>query len=65
MLRPDIVIFSTFTQFITVELTIPYENRMEEAHIYKREKYLNLTKELKDAGFKAVVMPVKFGAEDS
>ena len=35
---------------------------MEEAHTYKREKYLNLTKELRDAGYKAVVMPVEFGA---
>ena len=44
------------------ELTVPYENRMEEAHIYKREKYLNLTKELEDAGYKAVVMLVEVGA---
>ena len=45
-----------------VELTIPYENRMGKAHIDKREKYLNLTKELQDAGYKAVVMPVEDGA---
>ena len=30
--------------------------------MYKREKYLNLTKELKDAGYKAVVMPAEVGA---
>ncbi|KAK3703028.1 hypothetical protein RRG08_018419 [Elysia crispata] len=36
-----------FTQkLIIVELTVPYENRMEEAHISKGQKYLNLTKEL-------------------
>ena len=35
---------------------------MEEAHTYKREKYLNLTKELWDAGYRAVVMPVEVGA---
>ena len=45
-----------------VELTVPYKNRMEEAHIYKREKYLDLTKELENAGYKAVVMPVEVGA---
>ena len=45
-----------------VELTVPYESRMEEAHTYKREKYLNLTKEQRDAGYKAVVMPVKVAA---
>ena len=38
------------------------ENRLEEAHIYKREKYMNLTKELENAGYKAVVMPVEVGA---
>ena len=45
-----------------VELTVPYENRMEEAHIYEREKHLNLSKELENAGYKAVVMPVEVGA---
>ncbi|KAK3786016.1 hypothetical protein RRG08_023438 [Elysia crispata] len=59
-LRPDIVIHSaSIQQLIMVELTVPYENRMEENHIYKREKYLNLTKELENAGYKAVVMPVE------
>ena len=62
-LRPDIVIHSASTQqLIMVELTVPYENRMEEAHIYKREKYMNLTKELENAGYKAVLMPVEVGA---
>ena len=35
---------------------------MEEVHSYKRVKYLNLTKEQRDAGYKAVVMPVEVGA---
>ena len=38
---------------------------MDEAHIYKREKYLNMTKELEDAGYKAVVMPVEVVPEGS
>ena len=45
-----------------MELTVPYENWVEEAHIYKREKYLNLTKELRDAGYKVVVVPIEVGA---
>ncbi|KAK3795986.1 hypothetical protein RRG08_042978 [Elysia crispata] len=50
-LRPDNMISSSFTkQLIMAELTITYENRIEEVHIYKREKNLNLTKELGDAG---------------
>ena len=62
-LRPNIMIHSASTQqLIMVELIILYENRKEEAHNYKREKYLNLTKGLEVAGYKAVVMPVEFGA---
>ena len=62
-LRPDIVMHSASTQqLIMVELTVPYENRMEEAHIYKKEKYLNLIKELENASYKAVVMPLEVGA---
>ena len=58
-LKPDIVIHSASTQqLIMVELTVPNENRMAEAH----EKYLNLTKELENADYKAVVMPVEVGA---
>ena len=61
-LRPAILIHSASTQLIMVELTVPYENRMEEAHIYKRGKYMNLTKELENAGYKAAVMPVEVSA---
>ena len=43
-LRPDTVIHSPSTQqLIMVELTVPYESIMEEAHTCKREKFLNLT----------------------
>ena len=61
--KADIMIHSGSTQqVIMMKLIIPYENRMEEANIYKREKYLNLTEELEDASYKAVVMPVEVGA---
>ena len=40
-------------QLIMVELPVPYENIMEDAHIYKREKYMNLTKELENADQRA------------
>ncbi|GFO24216.1 polyprotein [Plakobranchus ocellatus] len=45
-----------------VELTVPYESRMEEAHAFKEAKYLELTKELKKDGYEAKVMPVEIGA---
>ncbi|GFO07828.1 reverse transcriptase [Plakobranchus ocellatus] len=34
-------------QIIMVEITVPYESRMEEAHAFKEGKYLDMTKELK------------------
>ncbi|GFN91316.1 reverse transcriptase [Plakobranchus ocellatus] len=53
-LRPDIVIHSASTQqIIMVELTVPYESRMEEAHAFEEGKYLDLTKELKKDGYEA------------
>ncbi|GFO27371.1 reverse transcriptase [Plakobranchus ocellatus] len=62
-LRPDIVIHSASTQqIIMVELTVPYESRMEVAHAFKEAKYLELTKELKKDGYEAKVMPVEIGA---
>ncbi|GFN94214.1 reverse transcriptase [Plakobranchus ocellatus] len=62
-LRPDIVIHSASTQqIIMVELAVPYESRMEEAHAFKEGKYLDLTKELKKDGYEAKVMPVEIGA---
>ena len=55
--------FTCHTQkIIMVKLIFPDENRMEGAHIYNREKYLNLTKELRDAGDKVVVMPAEIWA---
>ncbi|GFO09408.1 polyprotein [Plakobranchus ocellatus] len=58
-LRSDIVINSASTQqIIMVELTVPYESRMVEAHAFKEGKYLDLTKELKKDGYEAKVMPV-------
>ena len=62
-LRPDIMEISSSTQqIIMVELTVLYKSRMKEAHTHKRAKYLNLTKELRDAGYKTVVIPVEVSA---
>ncbi|GFO33356.1 polyprotein [Plakobranchus ocellatus] len=62
-LRPDIVIHSASTQqIIMVELTVPYESRMEETHAFKEGKYLDLTRELKKDGHEAKAMPVEIGA---
>ncbi|GFO02902.1 polyprotein [Plakobranchus ocellatus] len=47
-LRPDIVIHSASTQqIIMVELTVPYESRMEKAHAFKKKKIPGLDKRTK------------------
>ncbi|GFN86430.1 reverse transcriptase [Plakobranchus ocellatus] len=59
-LRPDIVNHSASTQqIIMVELTVPYESRMKEAHAFKEGKYLDLTKERKKDGYEAKVKRLK------
>ncbi|GFR84991.1 polyprotein [Elysia marginata] len=64
-LRPDIVIHAPSTQQrIMVELTVPYESRMEQAHTYKKEKYLVLTKELEENGYRAKIMPIEISARE-
>ena len=44
-----------------MELTVSHLNRVEEAHIYKIEKYLDLIKELRDTAYKTVVMHAEVG----
>ena len=61
-LRPDIVLLSRRTkQLAIVELTVPWETRMEEAHERKLTKYQQLVWECKDKGWKAWNFPVEIG----
>ena len=62
-LRPDIVVSSqTAKEILLIELTVPYESRIDDAHVYKTEKYSDLAKELREDGFKTKVMAVEVGA---
>ena len=62
-MRPDIVLHSQATkQVVMIELTVPYENRMEAAQIYKAEKYADLANDLKGEGYRVKVLPVEIGA---
>ena len=45
-----------------VKLTVPYESRIDNTNVFKREKYSALVNELKEAGYKAKVFPVEVGA---
>ena len=62
-LRPDIVLFSKKnSKVILVELTIPFETRLEQSHVYKTSKYEDLKKELEKEGYSVTVKAVEIGA---
>ena len=62
-LRPDIVIWSRETrQVILLELTVPWEERIEEAHERKRSKYQELVEDCQSRSWKTWCLPVEVGA---
>lgn len=61
-LRPDLVLTSESTkQVVLLELTVPWEDRIDEANERKRAKYSELTSECRDNGWKARCEPVEIG----
>ena len=61
-LRPDMVLLSvTSKQVILLELTVPWEERMEEASERKREKYAELVEECQRRGWRAQCLPIEVG----
>jgi len=61
-LRPDIVLLSEATKnLVMLELTVPWEDRMEEAFERKEEKYDGLVSDCHNQGWKARCLPVEVG----
>ena len=61
-LRPDMVLTSESTkQVVLLELTVPWEDRIEEANERKRAKYMELISECRSNGWKARCEPVEIG----
>lgn len=61
-LRPDIVLWSKGTkQVVLIELSVPWEERIEEAHERKLKKYQALILESQQNGWKAWNLPVEVG----
>ena len=59
-LRPDIVIWSTHSRkIILIELTVPWEERCEEAYERKRAKYTELVEACRQKGWNAWLFPVE------
>ena len=61
-LRPDIVIWSQKNKkIIAIELTVPWEERCDEAHMRKADKYAELMEECRQKGWSAWLFPVEIG----
>ena len=61
-LRPDITIWSRQSRTVVlVELTVPWEERMEEAHERKNIKYQQLVEECQEKGWRVWCLPVEVG----
>ena len=61
-LRPDIGLVSEATKnVVMLELTVPWEERMEEAFERKREKYESLVNDCHKQGWKARCLSVEVG----
>ncbi|XP_063080140.1 uncharacterized protein LOC134470047 [Engraulis encrasicolus] len=61
-LRPDMVLTSTSSrQVVLLELTVPWEDRMEEAQERKRAKYADLVAECRRNGWSARCEPIEVG----
>ena len=61
--RPDIVLFSKSSKrIIFIELTVPWEEALEEAYERKKLRYTELVEECIANGWKAVCYPVEVGA---
>ncbi len=62
-LRPDIVLLSESTkQVVLLELTFPWEDRLEEAFERKLAKYEGLVSECRQAGWRARCLPIEVGS---
>ena len=63
-LRPDIILVSEATkQLFLLELTVPWEERIEDAQERKREKYQELVEDCRRNGWRTRCMPVEVGSQ--
>lgn len=61
-LRPDMLLVSKSNKTIIImELTVPWEERMELSHQLKRAKYQDLVEEAKITGWHALLFPYEVG----
>lgn len=62
-LRPDMVLWSKAAKLAYVmELTVPWEEGVEEAYERKKTKYSDLAAEASQNGWKTLIFPVEVGS---
>ena len=61
-MRPDVVLFSRKRKTVVIlELTVPWESRIDEAHERKRLKYVDLQSQCNENGWKTTCFPIEVG----
>uniref|UniRef100_A0A673L1F3 Junctional adhesion molecule 2b n=1 Tax=Sinocyclocheilus rhinocerous TaxID=307959 RepID=A0A673L1F3_9TELE len=61
-LRPDMIVTSEVSkQLIMLELTVPWEERIEEANERKRAKYQELVEKCRERGWRTFYEPIEVG----
>ena len=61
--QPDLVLASTATDsFILIELTVPWEDRMDLSNALKSDRYLDLTMDLEARGYGVHLFAIEVGA---
>ena len=61
--RPEVVLSSSKADtFVLVELTVPWEDMMGRSNSLKEDRYMDLTMDLKQKGYKVWCFAFEFGA---
>jgi len=56
-----VLISEASKQIVLLELTVPWDDRIEEANKRKREKYAELVEECRRNGWRARCQPIEMG----
>lgn len=60
-LKPDMLLISDASKQILLELTLPWEDWIDEANQKKRAKYADLVEECRNNGWQANCAPIEVG----
>ena len=61
-MRPDLIIWSKKTKVVIIgELTVPWEDNIDERNEYKRAKYQDLVSDIKSRGWSVHCFPFEIG----